>query len=251
MKEVTAMSKPQKSTVKVRRFSKAFVWAHAINAISFFALYITALPMYTEFFDWLYPVLGGPEGARLLHRIFAVAFISPTIIWVIFDFPGFERWMKELVTWKKRDLEFFKEVAKELFGFKFKHVRQSFFNAGEKINSFIQIFTAILIIASGFPMWFPEFFPAAVVQWGYFFHNVGFGLAIAVVVGHIYLSVVHKHSSPGYTGVITGEVPAWWAKGHYTDWYEEEVAKGNFPDIDENGNPKKPTSPDKKKKKGA
>ena len=66
------MSKPQKSTVKEKRFSKAFVWAHAVNAISFFALYITALPMYTEVFDWLYPVLGGPEGARLLHRIFWV-----------------------------------------------------------------------------------------------------------------------------------------------------------------------------------
>ncbi len=243
------MSKPQKSTVKVKRFSKAFVWAHGINAISFFALYITALPMYTEFFDWLYPVLGGPEGARLLHRIFAVAFITPTFIWVIFDFKGFKLWMKELVTWKKRDLEFFTEFVKELFGFNFKHVRQTFFNAGEKINSIIQIVTAILIIGSGFPMWFPDLFPKAVVQWGYLLHNVGFGLAIAVVVGHVYLSVIHKNSKPGYSGVITGEVPAWWAKEHYPDWYDEEVAKGNFPDIDANGNPIKPTSPDKKKKK--
>src|SRR3954469_20718206 len=131
--EVTTMSKPQKSTVKVRRFSKAFVWAHGVNAISFFLLYITALPMYTEFFDWLYPVLGGPANARLLHRIFAVIFCTPTVIYLIFDPKGFFRWMKELVTWKKRDLEFFTEFVKELFGFNFKHIRQSFFNAGEKI----------------------------------------------------------------------------------------------------------------------
>jgi len=231
--EVTAMSNQPKSDVKVRRFSKAFVWAHAVNAISFFALYITALPMYTEFFDWLYPILGGPANARLLHRIFAVVFCTPTFIWVIFDFKGFKLWMKELVTWKKRDIQFFTEFVKELFGFKFKHIRQTFFNAGEKINSIIQIFTAILIIGSGFLMWFPEFFPRAVVQWGYFLHNVGFGLAIAVIVGHIYLSVVHKHSRPGYSGVVTGKVPAWWAKGHYPDWYDEEVKKGNFPDLDD------------------
>lgn len=236
------MSKMQKPEIQVKRFSKAFVWAHAINAISFFALYITALPMYTEFFNWLYPVLGGPEMARLLHRIFAVTFILPTFIWVIFDAKGFKLWIKELVTWKKRDLEFFKETGKELFGFKFKHVRQSFFNAGEKINSWIQIVTALLIIGSGFPMWFPQYFPKAVVQWGYFFHNVGFGLAIAVVVGHIYLSVVNKNSKPGYTGVITGKVPAWWAKSHYPDWYDEEVKKGNFPDLDD---------PKHKKHKGA
>lgn len=233
------MSKPIQPEVKVKRFSKAFVWAHAINAISFFALYITALPMYTEFFDWLYPVLGGPANARLLHRIFAVAFISPTFIYLIFDRKGFFRWMKELVTWKKRDMEFFTEFVKELFGFNFKHVRQTFFNAGEKINSILQIICAIIIIGSGFPMWFPDLFPAAVVQWGYFFHNVGFGLAIAVIVGHIYLSVIHKNSRPGYTGVINGEVPAWWAKDHYTEWYEEEVKKGNFPDLDDPNNNKK------------
>ncbi|WP_071461450.1 formate dehydrogenase subunit gamma [Bacillus massilinigeriensis] len=232
------MSKAKKSTLQVRRFSMAFVIAHAVNAFAFFALYVTALPMYTEFFDWLYPVLGGPENARLLHRIFAVLFMTPTFIWVIFDPKGFKRWLKELVTWKKRDLEFFTEFVKELFGFKFKHVRQTFFNAGEKINSFIQIITALIVIGSGFTLWFPELFPKFLVQWGYFLHNVGFGLAIAVVVGHIYLSVVHRHSSPGYSGVVTGKVPAWWAKGHYPDWYDEEVEKGNFPDIDHNGNPK-------------
>lgn len=227
------MSNEQHSEVKVKRFSKGFVIAHAINGISFIALYITALPMYTEFFDWLYVVFGGPENARLLHRIFAVTFIMPVFIYLIFDHKGFFHWMKELVTWKKRDLEFFTEFVKDLFGFKFKHVRQSFYNAGEKINSIIMIFTTILIIGSGFPMWFPDLFPSAMVQWGYFLHNVGFGLAIAVVVGHIYLSVIHKNSRPGYTGVITGEVPAWWAKEHYADWYEEEVKKGNFPDLEE------------------
>lgn len=227
------MNNQPKADVQIRRFSKAFVWAHAVNAISFFALYITALPMYTDFFNWLYPVLGGPANARLLHRIFAVLFCTPTFIYLIFDRKGFFRWMKELVTWKKRDLQFFTEFVKELFGFKFKHIRQTFFNAGEKINSLIQIFCAILVIVSGFTMWFPEYFPRAVVQWGYFLHNVGFGLGIAVIVGHVYLSVVHKHSRPGYSGVITGKVPAWWAKSHYADWYDEEVKKGNFPDLDD------------------
>ncbi len=225
------MSNQQDPAVKVKRFSKAFVVAHAINAISFFALYITALPMYTEFFDWLYPVLGGPEMARLLHRIFAVAFITPTLIFLIFDPKGFFRWFKELVTWKKRDFEFLKETGKQLFGFKYKHVNQSFYNAGEKINSWIQIISTIMIIASGIIMVRSGIFPKAIVQWSYFFHNVGFGLAAAVVVGHIYLAVVDKQSSPGKMGVITGKVPAWWAHSHYTDWYNEEVKKGNFPKL--------------------
>ncbi|MBM4761605.1 cytochrome b/b6 domain-containing protein [Bacillus sp. B15-48] len=222
----------QAAPVEVRRFSKAFVIAHAVNGISFFALYITALPMYTDWFNFLYAVFGGPENARLLHRIFAVTFILPTFIWLIFDPKGFFLWMKELVTWKKRDLQFFTEFAKDLFGLRFKHIKQTFFNAGEKVNSILQIVCAIMLIASGFTMWFPEYFPKAVVQWGYFFHNVGFGLAFAVALGHVYLAAIHKNSKPGVKGVINGKVPAWWAKDHHTEWYEEEVKKGNFPDVD-------------------
>ncbi|WP_318506683.1 formate dehydrogenase subunit gamma [Bacillus sp. T3] len=227
------MSNPKGPQVRVRRFSMAFVIAHAVNFFSFLALYITALPMYTEAFDWLYPVLGGPANARLLHRIFAVAFISPTIIWFIWDRQGLFRWFKEIVTWKKRDIDWFKESGKELTGFQFKHVSQTFFNAGEKINSWIQIVTATLIIVSGFTIWFPEYFPKSVTQWGYLFHSASMGLAAAVVVGHIYMAAVHKHSAPGFKGVINGKVPAWWAKSHYGDWYDEEVRKGNFPDIED------------------
>jgi formate dehydrogenase subunit gamma len=231
-----------RSGVKVRRFSKGFVVAHGVNAISFLALYITALPMYAHSFSWLFPVLGGPANARLLHRIFACIFVTPTIIYLIMDPKGLALWMKELVTWKKRDVQFFTEFVKDLFGFKFKHVRQTFYNAGEKVNSMLQILCALMIICSGITMWFSQYMPRAVVQWGYLFHDIGFGLAIAVVVGHVYLSVVHKNSRPGYTGVITGEVPAWWAREHHTDWYDEEVAKGNFPKIDKGS---------KKKEKGA
>jgi formate dehydrogenase subunit gamma len=226
------MSNQNSSEVKVRRFSRGFVAAHAVNAISFFALYITALPMYAHSFSWLFNVLGGPANARLLHRIFACIFVTPTIIFLIFDPKGLALWMKELITWKKRDIQFFTEFVKDLFGFQFKHIRQTFYNAGEKVNSMLQIVCALMIICSGITMWFPQFFPRAVTQWGYFFHNVGFGLAIAVVVGHVYLGVIHKNSRPGYTGVITGEVPASWAREHHTEWYDEEVEKGNFPRID-------------------
>lgn len=218
--------------IKVKRFSKAFVIAHAVNGFSFFALYITALPLYTDWFNWLYVVLGGPENARLLHRVFAITFILPIFIMLIFDPKGLFKWLKELVTWKKRDLQFFTEFTKDLFGFRFKHVKQTYLNAGEKINSILMFICALLLIGSGFPLWFPDLFPQAMVLWGYFLHNVGFGIAFPVALGHIYLSVVHKNSRPGLKGVVNGKVPAWWAKEHYTEWYEDEVKKGNFPDVD-------------------
>jgi formate dehydrogenase subunit gamma len=164
--------------VKVRRFSKGFVVAHGVNAISFLALYITALPMYAHSFSWLFPVLGGPATARLLHRIFACIFVTPTIIYLIMDPKGLALWMKELITWKKRDVQFFTEFVKDLFGFKFKHIRQTFYNAGEKVNSMLQIVCALMIICSGITMWFSQYFPRAVVQWGYLFHDIGLVLRL-------------------------------------------------------------------------
>ncbi|XJZ27201.1 formate dehydrogenase subunit gamma [Bacillota bacterium Lsc_1132] len=228
------MSEKQKPTKYVKRFSKAFIWAHAINAFSFFALYVTALPLYTDFFNWLYPVLGGPANARLLHRIFAVMFVTPTIIYLLFDRKGFFFWMKQLITWKKRDLGFFSEFIKEFFGAKAKTPKQGFFNAGEKINSLLQMVTAIIIIASGITMWFPQFFSRELVQWGYLMHNVGFGLAIAVVVGHIYLSILHPGSSPAFRGVVKGDVDVNFVKSHYREWYDELVKEGKIIPDDQN-----------------
>ena len=69
----------------VKRFSKPFIIAHWLNVAAFFTLYISALPMYTEFFDWIYFVFGGPENCRLIHRIAAVAFALPAIFLIIAD----------------------------------------------------------------------------------------------------------------------------------------------------------------------
>ncbi len=232
------MSKTKAPAKTVKRFSKAFIWAHWVNALAFFALYLTALPMYTEFFDWLYPVFGGPENARLMHRIFAVIFLLPTFIWLVFDPKGFFRWIKEIITWRKEDLKFFGPFVKEFFGKKGKVPKQGFFNAGEKVNSWLQIITAVIIIFSGFTMWFPDAFPQAMVQWGYFLHNVGFALAIAVVVGHVYLSVGHPGSKASMRGVIKGDVDVEYAKEHHGKWYDELVKEGKV-------------KPGKKGKKGA
>src|SRR3954453_20777862 len=114
-KGVTIMSN-NGSQKTIKRFNKGFIVAHWVNAIAFFVLYISALPMYTEFFDWLYPVFGGPANARLLHRIFAVVFITPTFILLIFSPKFLFLWTKQLITWKARDIQFFGNFVKELFG---------------------------------------------------------------------------------------------------------------------------------------
>lgn len=211
------MTKKELKTVK--RFNKGFILSHWLNAAAFFVLYVSGLPMYTEFFDWLYVVFGGPENARLVHRIAAVCFMIPLPLLIIFDFQGFKLWAKSLFSWKKHDFLFFKGFLPEFFGKKVKTPKQDFFNAGEKLNSWLMIVTTIMLISSGIVMWFPQYFSYNIIMWAYPIHNIGLGLAAAVVVGHIYMAIVLNKAS--LRGIFKGDVDIEYAKDHHGRWYDE------------------------------
>lgn len=224
MKEAMIMSHKNNAKM-VKRFNKGFVISHWVNAGAFFVLYISALPMYTEFFDWLYPVFGGPAGARLVHRIAAVCFMLPLPILILFDRQGLRRWSKNMFSWKKHDLEFFKVFPKEFFGKKVHAPKQDFFNAGEKANSWLMVITAIMLIGSGLIMWFPKFFSQSVIMWAYPIHNIGLGLSAAVAVAHIYMSI--KLAKPSLNGILKGDVTEEYAKDHHGRWYDEMKEEEN------------------------
>lgn len=211
--------KNQGNQKMVKRFNLGFIISHWVNAGAFFVLYISALPMYTEFFDWLYVIFGGPAGARLVHRVAAVFFMLPLPILVLFDRQGLRTWTKNIFSWKMHDIKFFPEFAKEFFGLKAKTPKQDFFNAGEKINSWLMIVTAIMLICSGVVMWFPQFFAHGLVMWAYPIHNVGLGLSAAVAIAHIYMSI--KLAAPSLHGIFKGDVTEEYAEDHHGRWYDE------------------------------
>lgn len=212
-------------TRPVKRFSKPIIFVHWFNAVAFFTLYVSGLPMYTDWFDFLYVVFGGPENARLIHRIAGVGILLPILIILVTDPKGFFYWIKSCFTWRKRDFQFLLAFPKEFFGRNPKIPPQDFYNGGEKLNSLLQILCIGMLVISGFIMWMPEFFPQLLVRWAYPMHNIGFGLAAAVVVGHIYLSIGHPNSRISMQGITKGYVPEWYAEEHHGQWYEDVVKK--------------------------
>ncbi len=215
------MTMNKKEPKMVKRFSKHVIFAHWLNALAFFVLYLTGLPLYTEFFDWLYVVFGSPAGARLVHRVAAVFFILPVVYILFADPKSFIHWMKQIFSWKKHDFQFFLHFPKEFFGGHAKIPKQDFYNAGEKLNSLLTILTAVMLIGSGLVMWFPQYFPQGLVMWAYPLHNIGLGLSTAVVVGHIYLSVGHPGSRASFRGMTKGDIPEEYARNHHGRWYDK------------------------------
>lgn len=210
-------------TKMVKRFSKTAIFVHWLNAIAFFGLYLTGLPLYTEYFHWLYLVLGSAENTMILHRVFAVVFITPLVITFIFDRQSLFHWLKQIFTWKKHDFQFFLPFAKEFFGLHSEVPKQDFYNAGEKLNSLLQLLMGVILVFSGSIIWFDQYFAPIIVQWAFVFHNIGFALAIAVVVGHVYLSVGHPNSRVSMKGITKGDVPIEYAKDHHGRWYDELI----------------------------
>ncbi|AOM82091.1 formate dehydrogenase subunit gamma [Salisediminibacterium beveridgei] len=222
------MSTEINTTQKVKRFSKTSRVGHWVFALTFFMLYFTALPLYSDFFGWMYPLMGGPEMARLLHRIFAVVFIAVPVLMLIFDPKSMLFWLKSTFTWKKDDLKFLGQFPKEFFLGKGGGPKQGFYNSGEKLNSLLVILTAVFLILSGIVMWFPQFFSSGVIQWAFPIHNIAFGLSVAVIVGHIFLSIGHPNSKASLEGMTKGTVDVEYAKAHHEVWYDELVEKGKI-----------------------
>ncbi len=46
-------------------------------------------------------------------------------------------------------------------------------------------------------------------------------IMVAVIIGHIYLSVGHPASRPSFMGMTKGVVPESYAKAHHGRWYDE------------------------------
>lgn len=213
----------------VSRFSKTIRIAHWTNAISVIMLYITALPLYTDAFDWVGNIFGGANNAILVHKIFAVIFVLPTLFVLLTDPKSFVHWTKQIFSWKSYDFKFLKEFPKEFFGKKADMPKQNFFNAGQKINSLLTIIVAILMVFTGAVIWlFAPYLSKTFVQWMYPLHSLGAGLMIAVAIGHIYLSVGHPDSRPSLKGMTDGEVDVAYAKEHHGLWYDE-VASSQHP----------------------
>jgi formate dehydrogenase subunit gamma len=197
----------------VERFSPSIIIAHWIHAISFIMLVVTGLPVFM-----------GYEGfamGKLLHRIFGVTFIIPTLFIMFTDRAGFVFWTKQLLSWKDYDFKFFTEFPKEFFGIKSNVPKQGFYNAGQKVNSILTILISSVMAVTGLIIWFKASFSAGLAAWMYPLHAAGAALLLAVILGHVFLSIGHPASRPSFRGMTQGKVSVDYAKAHHGRWYDE------------------------------
>ena len=185
----------------VPRHEKAFAMCHWLNAFAFFMLFLTALPLYTDTFRFLYNIFGD-KTLMYAHRVFGVMFILTPIIGFIIARKGYIIMLKEIFSFGKKDMEFMQKFPLELMG-KDPHMPpQGFYNGGEKMNIALQLVLSVVIVVSGLILW------------------MGDSLLPAAITSAAGVNPDSLH------GMKDGTIKASYAAHHHGAWVEELIAQG-------------------------
>ncbi len=211
----------------VKRHSKGFVYLHWINAVCFFMLFLTALPLYADTFRFLYDIFG-PATLQNAHRFFAVLFVLNPIVGLITAREGIWRMFSEVFKFNGKDITFLVKFPLELIG---KHPegmpKQGFYNGGERMNIALQLATWGVLVGSGALLWFGEgIIDNSIRAWMIPIHSLCAGIGFAGSIGHIYLALIANPDS--VHGMQDGTIKIDYANAHHGEWIDDMVREGKI-----------------------
>ena len=193
----------------VRRFGRTQRALHWTHATAFFALLGTGLVL------WL-PALSVWVGRRALvkeiHVWTAVAWAAAVALIIILgDRKGLRADWREIERIDRDDRGW-------LLG---RRTPQGRFNAGQKLNAIFTTAFALLFAASGVLLWLAV--RESRFRWDgpIVVHDALTLLSLALVLGHLYLALVHPTTRHALRGMTRGDVREDWAREHHPKWIEE------------------------------
>jgi formate dehydrogenase subunit gamma len=210
---MAAADKPQ----YIRRFSLRQSIEHIALMVIFTFLAATGLlqRFYTvPLAEWTILHVGGVEVLRLVHRVFALAFVGALAYHFAFLVWGLlvrRSGQSMLVT--TRD---FSDVMKSLrYGLGMSHERPAFgrFNYRQKFEYWGLIFGSVIITVTGLILMFPvqvtRFLPGQFVAASVVMHGWEATLAVlTILVWHLYEVVLRPEIFPADTSIFTGRISA-------------------------------------------
>ncbi len=96
------------------------------------------------------------------------------------------------------------------------------FNAGQKLNTIFSALVWFGFIASGLAMWSTGFFSHDQRAEAFLIHDALVVLSLPLVIGHLYLALLHPRTRSSLGGIVTGRVAAPWAREHHGGWKPEK-----------------------------
>lgn len=195
----------------VHRFSKTERAIHWVNALGFFFLLTTGLILYI-------PRLSVEVGRRQFiqdaHFWGGVGWVaSLLIVAVLGDRRGVLRTARELDVFEREDVNWLTRRRPR---------EQARFNAGQKVNAALTAAFMVLFLVSGLLLWFGEQDTRFRFVSTVLLHDGLLYASLALLLGHLYLALIHPTTRHALRGMVLGDVREDWARRHHARWDTSE-----------------------------
>lgn len=191
---------------RLTRFTRTERTLHWVHAGSFLAMLASGLILYLPALSTL---VGRRNLVKNVHIWVAVAWLLAVILIVLL---GNRRALRE--TW--REIETIdRDDRRWLRG---RRVPQGRLNAGQKVNAILTVAFALLFALSGFFLWLGERDHRFLLAGAGTVHDALTFLSVGLLVGHLYLALIHPSTRHALRGMTTGAVDAAWAARHHPKW---------------------------------
>lgn len=100
------------------------------------------------------------------------------------------------------------------------------YNPGQKLFFLTIALFGLLMVISGFIIWFPSGFAKTTVQWLFALHALGFVVIFAFFLVHLYLVTIGAPGSA--SAMLSGWVTRGWIKTQHPKWLEEMEKEGKL-----------------------
>jgi formate dehydrogenase subunit gamma len=194
----------------VQRFSPVERLLHWVNAAGFFFLLVTGLILYLPSLSM---VVSRRQTIQGIHFWGGVGWLGALAAVVLLGGRRLLATARELDTFDRDDRLWLRR----------RKAPQGRFNAGQKINATLTAAFAILFGVSGLLLWFGEGdtryrFASTVIL-----HDGLMYVSLALLVGHLYLALIHPATRHALRGMTLGDVRVEWAMKHHEKWDPEGV----------------------------
>ena len=200
-------------SLKISRFTAAERVNHWLVALSFILLALSGLVFFHPAFYPLNQLFGGGVWTRILHPLLGV------LLMVSFGlmFVRFREFNRITAT----DKEWLRHAREMVAGDDRNMPEADKFNAGQKVLFWLLVACMVLLLLSGIVIWrayFSFLFPLAVIRLASVIHAAAGAGMIALIMGHIYMSIWTKESTDA---MLYGQVRRAWAKQHHAAWFRQ------------------------------
>jgi formate dehydrogenase subunit gamma len=190
----------------IRRFSRTERTLHWVHASAFLVLLGSGLVLYVP---RLSELVGRRPLVKDIHFDTGLAWmLAIALIVVLGDRRGLRQTLRELDAFDRDDRLWLRRIPRP----------QGRFNAGQKLNVIVTAALAVLFTVTGFFLWYGERDHAFRLQNALVVHDWLMYISFFLVLGHLYLSLVHRSTRHSLSGITRGWVSEDWARKHHAKW---------------------------------